>query len=68
MGCGFTSGREKLRSVFSAVMRIIQASKHNIESLPLVPKIKEAASPKVKGPVYSCLLIARLPSKGRTLN
>ena len=31
-------------------------------------KVKEAAPLKVKGPLYSCLLIARLPSGSRTLN
>ena len=34
----------------------------------LCTKIKEAASLKVKGSLYSCLLIACLPSGSRTLN
>ena len=41
MGCGFTSGRQELGSVFSAVVYKIQASEHYIESLPLVPKDKK---------------------------
>ena len=68
MGRGFTSGGQKSVSGFSAAACEIQASKCYIESLPLVPKDKEAASLKVKGPLYSCLLIARLPSGSRTLN
>ena len=59
MGRGFTSGGQLEKSVsgFSAAACKIQASKRYIESLPLVPKIKEAVSLKVKGPLYSCLLI-----------
>ena len=34
----------------------------------LYRKINEAASLKVKGPLYNCLLIACLPSRSRTLN
>ena len=66
MGCGFTSGGQKLGSVFSAAVCKIQASKRYIESLPLV--LEEAASLKVKGPLFSCLLITCLPSQSRTLN
>ena len=68
MGCGFTSGGQESWSVFSAAVCKIQASKHYIISLPLVRKIKEAASLKVIGPLYSCLLIACLPSGSRMLN
>ena len=68
MGRGFTSKGQELGSVFSAVVCNIQASKHYIESLQLVLKDKKKAnSLKVKGPLYSCLLIACLPF-GRTLN
>ena len=49
----------------SAAACEIQAIKRYIESLPLV---LEAASLKVKGPLYSCLLIVCLPSGSRTLN
>ena len=66
MGCGFTSGGQE--SVFSAAVCKIQESKHYIESLPSVPKDKQASSLKVKGPLYSCLLITHLPSRSRTLN
>ena len=38
MGRGFTSGGQELGSVFSASLYIIQASKHCVESLPLVLK------------------------------
>ena len=51
--------------MFSAAMSKIQASKHYVESLPLVLK---AAFHKVKGSLYSCLLIACLPSGNRMLN
>ena len=34
----------------------------------LCSKIKEAASLKVKGLLYSCLLMVHLPSRSRTLN
>ena len=68
MGCGFTSRWQELGSVFSTVVCKIQASEHYIESLPLVPKDKKkAAFVKVKGPLYSFLLISCLPS-GKTLN
>ena len=40
MGLGFTSGGQESGSVFSAAVCIIQASKHYIESLPLVLKDK----------------------------
>ena len=46
----------------------IRARKCYIESLSLVLKDKEAASLKMKGLLYSCLLIVRLPSGSRTLN
>ena len=69
MGRGFISGGQESRSVFSAVMCKIQASKCYIESLPLVPKDKRSCfSLKVKGLLYSCLLITRLSSRSRTLN
>ena len=42
MGCGFTSGRQELGSVFSTVVCKIQASEHYIKSLPLVPKNKKS--------------------------
>ena len=42
MGCGFTSGGQESGSVFSASMCIIQASKHYVESLPLVLKDKRS--------------------------
>ena len=58
MGRGFISREKESGSVFGVVM----AKKCYIESLPSVLKDKEAASLKVKGPLYSCLLIARLPS------
>ena len=67
MGCGFTSGWQELGSVFSAVVCKIQTSERYIESLPLVLKDKKGASHKVKGQLYSCLLISCLPS-GKTLN
>ena len=68
MGCGFTSGWQELGSVFSTVVCKIHSSERYIESLPLVPKDKKkAASLKVKGPLYSFLLISCLPS-GKTLN
>ena len=67
MGRGFTSGGQKSVSGFSAAASKIQASKRYIKSLPLVLKEKEAASLKVKGPLYSCLSIARLPSGSRAL-
>ena len=44
----------------------IQANKRYVEFLPLV--LKEVASLKVKGSLYSCLLIVRLPSGNRMLN
>jgi len=42
MGHGFTSGGQESGSVFSASMCIIQASKHCVESLPLVLKDKRS--------------------------
>ena len=39
---------QELGSVFSAAVHKILASKHHVESLPLVLKGKRAASPKVK--------------------
>ena len=69
MGRGLTSGGQESGSVFSAAVCKIQVSERYIESLTLVPKDKKLhASPKVKGPLYSCLLIAHLPSRSRTLN
>ena len=65
MGCGFTSGEQESGSVFSAAVCKIRAIKRYIESLPLVPKVKRA-SHKMKGWLYSCLLIACL-AFGRTL-
>ena len=38
MGRGFTSGRQELGSMLNATVCKIQASKHYIESLPLVLK------------------------------
>ena len=54
--------------MFSTAVCEIQASKRYIESLPLVLKDKEAASHKVKGFLYNCLLIMCLPSGSRTLH
>ena len=42
MGRGFTSRGRESGSVFSASMCIIQASKHYVESLPLVLKDKRS--------------------------
>ena len=42
----------------------VKASERYVESLPLVVKDNH----KVKGLLYSCLLIACLPSESRTLN
>ena len=66
MGRGFTSREQESASVFSAAVRKIQASKRYVESLPL--KIEEAASHKMTGSLYSCLLITCLPSESRTVN
>ena len=66
MGRSFTSGGQESGSVFSAAVCKIQASKHYTESL--VPKVKKAASLKVKGLLHSYLLIACLPSESRTFN
>ena len=57
--CGFPL---EGKNMFSAVVCKIQARKRYIES------IKEAASLKVKDPLYSCLLIACLPSRSRMLS
>ena len=62
MGHGFTSGGQESGSVFSTAVCKIQARKRYLESLPSVPKIKEAASLKVKGPLCGCLLTGCLPS------
>ena len=62
IGRGFTSGGQESVSVFSAAMCKLQASKRYVESLPLVLKDKEPVSLKVKGSLYSCFLIVRLPS------
>ena len=62
MGRGFTSSGQESGSVFSAAVCKIQASKRCIKSLPLVEKDKRSCFSQVKGPLYSCLLIARLPS------
>ena len=67
MGRGLTSGGQESGSAFSTAVCKFQASKHYIESLPLVRK--EAASLKVKGPLHSCLLIVRLPPEvGRLID
>ena len=58
-GRGLASGGQESRSVFSAVVCKIQASKCYIECLLLVTK------DNVKGLLYSCLLIARLPSRSK---
>ena len=58
MGRGFTSGGQESGFVFSAAVCKIQASKCYVESLVL--RINEAASLKVKGSLYSCLLIVCL--------
>ena len=68
MRCGFTSGGQESGSMFSTAVCEIQASKRYIESLPLVLKDNEAASHKVKGFLYNCLLIMCLPSGSRTLH
>ena len=65
MGRGFTSGGQESGSLFSAAVCKILASKRYIESLVLNDK---AASLKVKGLLYSCLLIACFSSGSRTLN
>ena len=49
------------RCAFGAAVCKIQARKCYIKSLPPVPKIKEAVSLKVKGPLYSYLLIVICP-------
>ena len=67
MGCSFTSGGEESGLCFSGTVCKIQASKCYIGSLPSVPKDKNKFL-KVKGPLYSCLLITSLPSESRTLN
>ena len=68
MGRGFTSREQDLVCAFDAVVCKIQARKHYIKSLTLVLKDKKAVSLKVKGPLYSCLLTAHLPTQSRTLN
>ena len=52
-GCGFTSGGQGSGCVFSE------------ESFPSMLQDNRSW---VKGPLYSCLLIIRLPSRNRTLN
>ena len=42
MGRGFTSGGQESGSVFSTAVCIIQASKHCVQSLPLVLKDKRS--------------------------
>ena len=68
MGHGFASWGQELVFAFGAVVYKLQTRKSYIESLPLVLKVKEAGSLKVKVPLYSCLLIVCLPSGSRTLN
>ena len=67
----FTSGGQESETVCvqcSCVQNTgIQARKHYTESLTSVPK-DEAASLKVKGVLYSCLLMTHLPSRSRPLN
>ena len=53
---------EQVGSVFSTTLLSATMSPYH-----LYWKIKEAASHKVKGLLYSCLLIARLPSRSRTV-
>ena len=65
MGRGLTSGGQESWCAFGAVVCKIQARKHYIKYFQ---KIKEAASLKVKCPLYSWLLVACLPSGSRTLN
>ena len=59
-------GKSQGLHVFSAAVCKIQTSKWYIESLPLVVKNKVASLVKVKGLLYSCLLIAHLPSRSKT--
>ena len=66
MGHGFTSGGQESGSVFSAAVCKIQASKRVLTIS--AEKIREAASLKVKSRLYSCHLIAHLPSGSWTLN
>ena len=68
MGRGFTFGGQELGCAFSGAVCKIQARKRYIKSFPLVSKIKEAVSLKIKDPLYNCLLIACLPSRSRMLN
>ena len=62
MGRGFTSGGQESGSVFNAVVYKMLSPYH------CCLKIEEAASLKMKGSLYSCLLIARFASGSRTLN
>ena len=62
MGRGFTSGGQEVGCAFSEPVCTI-----HIESLPLVSKDKRSCFSQGEGPVYSCLLIACLPSRSGTL-
>ena len=75
MGHGFSwdmaslpEGKSRGLHVFSATVCKIQTSKWYIEFLPLELKNKVASLVKVKGSLYSCLLIVHLPSRSRTFN
>ena len=69
MGRGFTSGGQESGSVFGAVVYNIQASKrYTLSPYCCCLKTEEAASLKMKASLYSCLLVARLPSGSRMLN
>ena len=59
MGHGFTSGGQELEPVFSATVELVSAT---LSLYHWCGKIQKVASQKVKGSLYSCLLIARLPS------
>ena len=68
MGRGFTSGGQESGSVFSTAVYKIQASKRHIEFLTLVLK-EEAASLKMKGLVFTCLLMRACPPEvGRLID
>ena len=67
MGRGFTSRRQESGWCLAQL-----CTKYRLVSTALSPyhccSKKEVASLKVKGSLYSCLLVTRLPSGSRTLN
>ena len=68
MGCGFTYTGQKSGPVFSAAVCRIQGSKCYITSLRTISAEREGGSLKMKGPLYSSLLIAYLPTESSKLN